>query len=64
MSTICQKIEELKGTCNSIDLDEFTAVELQLLDEEIFECEECNWWCSKDEESVQPLVCTECANEE
>jgi hypothetical protein len=63
MSRICQKIEELRGTTNSLDLDEFTTAELMVLDEEIFECEQCGWWCSKDEESEHPLVCTECAEE-
>jgi len=60
MSTICQKIEDLKGTCNHLDLDDFTVVELQLLDEEIFECEQCGWWCELNEMSEDAMVCTDC----
>lgn len=64
MSNICKKIEYLKGTTNSLGLDEFSTAELMVLDEEIFECEQCGWWCDKDEESENPLVCTECNEKE
>lgn len=50
-------IDELRGTCQSIEslypeaLDdpEFCAA----LDEELFLCEECEWWCERSEESEE-----------
>ena len=58
-------ISDLKGTCNTINLDEFTVEELEELDEEIFECNTCGWWCDIDEEVGEgtQLICQEC-NEE
>ena len=62
MSNICEKIEDLKGTCNSINLDDFTVVELQLLDEEIFLCDQCGWWCPI-EEITEDNICQDCKDE-
>jgi hypothetical protein len=59
-------IEALRGTADSIDtvacrvyeLEEFdftadcTAAELSILDNEIFECAECGWWCEMSEVST------------
>ena len=33
----------------------------ELLDEMIFRCEVCGWWCDRDEESEKEMVCDECA---
>jgi len=64
--TIQSKIEDLKGTCNTIDLDDFTFEELELLDEEIFQCSTCSWWCDIDEEVGEgtSLLCKDCKDEE
>lgn len=53
-------VEYMRGSSNSlnqgldtfeIDEDELTADDYNYIDSEIFECEECNWWCSQDERS-------------
>ena len=61
MSNIQEKIDELNGTCNSINLDDYTAEELEVLDNEIFLCNDCSWWCPI-EEVNEDNVCTDCAD--
>lgn len=65
MSNIKQVIDELKGTCNNIDLADFTIEELEKLDSEIFECSICGWWFNIDEEVGEGtnLLCKECNDE-
>lgn len=44
--TIQERIEELRGTCDSFDdIDDFSQAELEELDGEIFCCDTCGWWC-------------------
>ena len=47
-------IEDLKGTCRSMsdacnsygcEFDDLTTEELEDLDNEIFCCDTCGWWC-------------------
>ena len=64
-------IYELNGTCNSIEyvLDNNNAEELQdhlpflnHLDNEIFRCDGCSWWCSIAEMSEKSdTECNDCA---
>lgn len=64
-------IEHLRGTCKSLDegceqLFDHDSTELTLdecgeLDEAIFCCETCGWWCERSEESEgEPGHCDEC----
>jgi predicted RNA-binding Zn-ribbon protein involved in translation (DUF1610 family) len=34
------------------------------LDELVFECETCGWWCDRSEESSTDMVCDECDDNE
>ena len=62
MSNIQDKIEELRGTSNSLDLDEFSIAELEVLDEHIFQCSQCGWWCPIEEEVGESTenICEDC----
>jgi len=65
MPDIKTVIADLRGTCNTIDLDDFTYEELEQLDTEIFECSVCGWWCDIEEECGDGTsnICTDCKNE-
>ena len=56
-------INDLEGTCNTLDMEGLTYQELQILDNEIFCCSDCNWWCPI-EEINEGNICTDCTNEE
>lgn len=66
-------ISRLSGTCDSMgtvcedldlsDLDEDVTTEV---DQQIFCCTQCSWWCEIDEEASKEvdhdeLICTDCA---
>lgn len=59
-------VETFRGTCNTlIGSDEMQFLEdndlLEKWDQEIFECNECGWWCGDDERSEDDgEVCQEC----
>lgn len=64
-----QIINYLTGTCKSlseacVDLDinedNLTQDELAHIDENIFECEVCGWWCEVSE-MVNDNICTDCS---
>lgn len=69
-------IQHLNGTCQSLDeaLNTFEASDLldylpflNYLDNEIFLCHECGWWCSISEEvsedyGKQELTCSDCCD--
>jgi anaerobic selenocysteine-containing dehydrogenase len=71
-------IDGLRGTCNSLDSECEThgapdLVDhmpfLEHLDQEIFACTACGWWCGIDEEVSEEighdeLICRDCAQEE
>jgi len=65
MPNIKEVIDDLKGTCNNIDLADFTVEELEKLDSEIFECSTCGWWFDIDEEVGEgtDLQCKDCKEE-
>lgn len=66
-------IHFLTGSCNSLDeaLQIFEKEELadhqpflQYLDDEIFLCDSCSWWCPLDEQNRHDeLVCCDCHDE-
>ena len=60
MEELQQKIDELNGTCDYVDLDEWSSEDLQVLDEQIFQCDTCGWWCEVGEESEEPSICNDC----
>jgi hypothetical protein len=65
-------IEDLRGTCKSMEevLDNYNREDLRdnmeflgYLDNEIFRCDCCRWWCEISEESGVgdgELVCNDC----
>lgn len=62
-------IDSLKGTCGSIgdyveDENELTATDYQRIDNEIFCCETCGWWCENSEMSDTDMVCVDCSDDE
>lgn len=68
-------IDYLRGTCLSLDeacdtfnLDSMNQELCDALDDRIFLCTECNWWCEIHEESseevgAQEWICAQCAEE-
>lgn len=66
-------IEDLRGTCKSIsdflpegmEEEDLTEEETQHLDQEIFLCAECGWWCEQSQSTDKEgeNVCNDC-NEE
>lgn len=73
-ATLADVIEDLKGQC-VFDLEyfceerllgELTTNELNVVDNEVFCCEGCGWWCSIDEMAVnasEGLYCDDCVEE-
>lgn len=70
-------VEHIRGTCNSIGsaLETFNAGDLEddteflgHLDQEIFLCDTCGWWCETSEmaedEDETGQVCTDCSEQE
>lgn len=66
-----QVAEYLLGTassvvdaCHTLELDE-ALIEGDILDESVFECEQCGWWCSMDEahDASCGWVCDDCNGE-
>lgn len=65
-------INDLQGTCNSLDTyieeeldvgDYLCAEDYAAIDEAIFLCTECGWWCPQDEnvaEDGEEGVCRDC----
>lgn len=67
-------IDACVGTCHSLDQilgmyfeeEGWTEedLDLEMLDEAIFECEDCNWWCDTgeytDNEKVDGNICSDC----
>lgn len=73
---IADTIECLKGTCNSLshcaeinDLDDMDEELVSAIDQEIFCCTSCNWWCEISEEvsafvGHPEMLCRDCAVDE
>jgi hypothetical protein len=62
--------ETLRGTATSLeeqlerydtDFATVTVEDCRALDELVFCCDACGWWCGRDEESDEPGVCDDCA---
>lgn len=69
--SITELIEDLKGTCKTIEeflpegmgREDITEEELEELDQEIFNCETCNWWYEQ-AENVEGETCSNCGEDE
>lgn len=49
--------------CEALTPDDLTPADLNEIDQNIFECQTCNWWCNRDEESEdKEEVCDSCAD--
>lgn len=69
-----QAAEQLQGTCKSLsDLgQEFEDAKnnqtfCNQLDELVFECQECNWWCEQSEmanRKDEEWICDDCTDDE
>src|SRR6266403_394693 len=65
-------VNDLRGTCGNLDMEiqdrlgngvgteDLDTKSLNLIDEHIFNCEVCGWWCDNDEMSEDHGVCEEC----
>lgn len=58
-------VDELQGTCKSLsevltDDEREDAELLAWIDDRLFCCSVCDWWCETDEESDEGGVCTDC----
>ena len=59
-------IEALQGTCYSLDTDGLTEDQLGQIDDQIFLCAECGWWCEAGDynqeacEATGEDFCSEC----
>jgi len=65
-------IHELQGTCNELNsfLEQHNAEDLidympflEYLDQNIFLCDDCDWWCELSEMSDEG-VCSQCCSDE
>lgn len=70
-STWSDIVAYLEGSCNSLHeaLESFNALELEnddtflsFLDDQIFYCVQCGWWCNVDEENIvdDEQYCDDC----
>lgn len=59
---LAELVDDLRGTCKSLDIELYTVDERNELDDEIFCCEECGWWCDVDElnERDGNQLCNDC----
>lgn len=68
---IQQLVDDLQGTCKTIEeflpdgmeFEDLTSEDLQFIDENIFLCEKCGWWCELSEEAESEdsdRICNEC----
>jgi hypothetical protein len=61
-------IENLRGTCSSLDMslpddmsfNDLSIEEIEKIDSEIFECQECNWWYEIIDMSEEEHICIDC----
>lgn len=68
-------IDDLRGTCQTIDSaldkmlvpmteDDLTPGDHAAIDDQIFECESCGWWCEQGEQAEgHDDTCSDCATE-
>jgi hypothetical protein len=61
---IYELINALLGSCASLDDEDMSIIELEILDENIFNCAYCGWWCETSEMQDAPdgsgSVCMNC----
>jgi len=65
-------IQDLQGTCKTMEsalpegmtIEDLTEDDLENIDQEIFNCETCNWWCEVSEmASEEGSICRDCIGE-
>lgn len=65
-------IRYLQGTCNTLDdacethgieFIELTHQDFDIIDNEIFHCEQCGWWCEVSERAEDSELCEDCEND-
>ena len=60
-------IASLRGTCKSIydfhDEHDLSLEEFQMIDDEIFNCDVCGWWCEISEMGDEQSVCDDCCSQ-
>ena len=73
---IQELIDYLQGTCNSLDDgvqtifgEDFSSFNLssenhEQIDNEIFLCETCGWWCEMSESGDEDGNCTDCSEDQ
>lgn len=74
-SKISAVIDALRGTCETLDhvadqhnIDPMDASLCDAIDQEIFKCNDCGWWCEMHEEvsafaDIDEWTCRQCAVE-
>lgn len=73
LSPIADSISDrIIGTCDTLDLvfeelghDELRDCEqlLDMIDEQVFECQSCSWWCEISEMVDGDYICQDCGND-
>lgn len=58
-SKIQQLADDLVGTADDFDIEDYTQDELIELDNQIFRCECCGWWC-ENSENTGDEICEDC----
>ncbi len=60
-------VESYRGSCATLTCEDREFLETNdlcdRLDDEIFSCETCGWWCEKSEESENCGMCNQCDDE-
>lgn len=70
--SISELIESLNGTCKTIaealpddmEEDDLTEADHEDIDNQIFLCEQCNWWCEICERIEEDDICEDCKDED
>lgn len=64
MTKIQKKIAELLGSCDDLDIEEWSLNDLEELDHEIFLCAQCGWWCEVGEahDHNGEDICEDCSD--
>ena len=64
IKTIPDLAESIRGTCKSFDFEdwELTDKEIEEVDDLVFNCNSCGWWCETSEmaESDGEQICGDC----
>ena len=58
--------DEYCGTCEHFNPSEYSDEVISRLDQEMFNCEQCDWWCEMSEmtDNDGATICTDCESDE